>query len=1690
MSGRDDDLAYGESYGADRGSGGGYQSSDRGLIGDTFNKLRDKYHASQGQPQQPYGQNQQQYSQGQQPYGQGQQAYGQQQYAQSQQPYGQNQQQYGQSQQGYSQGQQSYQPPPGQGTYSGQPQYPGGPPTFPPQQKPDFISSVFDKVHGAVHGLGSDLAQAVGGHYEPHHASTGSTNFNALGEPVAEGSANHRFGSFASPKNNNDVKWFVDGCGYMWAVSIALERARDSIWILDWWLSPELYLRRPPSKNENYRIDRLLQGAAQRGVKINIIVYKEVTQALTRKYISPVLPDYLHSLLPRSTDVFTSTLVRMGLLATAASVEYLENENPLIAPPITVSSAHTKHHLENLHPNIAVFRHPDHLPDAQTLQSSLVSSFQNLRLDAASISKMGGDALKTLYGASDDVILYWAHHEKLCIVDSRIAFMGGLDLCYGRWDTNQHPIADAHPYDLSAIVFPGQDYNNARIADFEDVAHPDQNKLNRLESSRMGWSDISISLEGPVVQDLRKHFVDRWNFIYDEKYNVRKDVRYSKLSLHGPVSQPQPGGQPVSSSQAYQAPGAQAQYGTGQENQPPHSSYQAAAQPYSTQPSWQQQPQGQHFPPPPPGPPPQSHSPQPGYDSQSQYSQPPSQYNNPQQASYGSPSYYPPPPTQATRGIDEDFSGNERGLESERGPGETTQPGRFSQEGQRFRNEFSGIGNMLRGQAEDRFRYAQGRLFGGQDQYGRPLDRQRGTIPCQIVRSCSKWSHGVPTEHSIQNAYIDVISKSQHFVYIENQFFITATGDEQKPVKNQIGKAIVERIVRAARNRERYKMVVVIPSVPAFAGDLRDDSALGTRAIMEFQYNSISRGGHSIMEEIQKQGINPMDYIRFYNLRNYDRINASAAMRQAEQQSGVRYEDARQQHDVAVGAGFGGQWENTSGSNYNPGSQYQQYQNAAQHPQQGMKASSDRWDTVSECYMLGGQDIRNIPWHTPGDIDEIDAFVSEELYVHSKVRKQVLIADDKIVICGSANLNDRSQLGTHDSEIAIIIEDPTPVESTMNGQPWRGTNFAVTLRRQLFRKHLGLLRPQDMQRPDANFEPIGVPNHYDWNSAEDRVVADPLSETFDSLWNSRARQNTEIFRQIFHSVPDDYNFHEADKQADQKDAKKTPSKYKWGHVVRDNFPAGPEGVQQVKDLLSKIKGTLVEMPLMFLIEEDIAKEGATLNALTEEFRTDLEMVHHKIQDPDHWYCERCKLDIESEEMYSLHQMQSPRHIACPVCGMEFKSEGGASAHINQRHPQSANLRCVGCNERFDRASAYMRHIEHGQCRVISRNTFELARAKRQILNDSFEVGLGDESRGGSVHESMSTTSWSDIRDGGSGMKESLMDADNEPLGRSRTQQVHSNNNFETSHHSRNDLAARGRGTNAPATERSAINSRGAKSRLRPTNLQNHQDDDLIDMRSQVNQHDVSHGHSGTSATSAHNRPSSNAISTPSRIVTATNVIDEPVTSDWYRHFTWDNLKHGFLCPEHACDLVFPDINALKAHIDRYCPKPPSSPRPPPTPQSPPRLPSSAISRTTRSGPPDARYWDLRKFYDSFKEAYVCPSTACERQYLTGAEFEEHLLSASHTGGSARCPSCLKLFQTNAALVAHCESASTRCKINKSVNYNAIMKEITGNLIGTVGLNQHGRPAYTEVEIGGVLGVGGAGDGNGPREDTRIARQKW
>lgn len=180
----------------------------------------------------------------------------------------------------------------------------------------------------------------------------------------------------------------------------------------------------------------------------------------------------------------------------------------------------------------------------------------------------------------------------------------------------------------------------------------------------------------------------------------------------------------------------------------------------------------------------------------------------------------------------------------------------------------------------------------------------------------------------------------------------------------------------------------------------------------------------------------------------------------------------------------------------------------------------------------------------------------------------------------------------------------------MNGRQYRASKFAASLRREIFRKHLGLLKPQIIDQPNQNFEPIGVPNTYDWGSREDQLVADPLSPEFHELWNRRAKTNTDAFARIFHPVPydgvrtwkqyDEYFEEYFGEKGKGEGEKKRPGKYKWGHVVTENFPGG---VREVKEVLNTIRGTLVEMPLLFLKDEDIAKEGLGLNAFTEDVYT-------------------------------------------------------------------------------------------------------------------------------------------------------------------------------------------------------------------------------------------------------------------------------------------------------------------------------------------------------------------------------------------------------------------------------------------------------------------------------------------------------
>lgn len=210
--------------------------------------------------------------------------------------------------------------------------------------------------------------------------------------------------------------------------------------------------------------------------------------------------------------------------------------------------------------------------------------------------------------------------------------------------------------------------------------------------------------------------------------------------------------------------------------------------------------------------------------------------------------------------------------------------------------------------------------------------------------------------------------------------------------------------------------------------------------------------------------------------------------------------------------------------------------------------------------------------------------------------KEAIYANFMTVICGSSNINDRSQLGFHDSELSIVMEDTRILPSRMNGQEFAAGQHAATLRRMMWREHLGLLPPQDLDaRDEINAQPPSDgPNEWFAGDEWDRFVEDPLSDELWEMWTKQATVNTKIFRHLFHADPDDNvkTFDDYDKFLGAKGSRKE------GHLYDPYQP-----VELVRQELDKIRGHLVWMPLKFLEDAEMAEKGLQVNAFTESVYT-------------------------------------------------------------------------------------------------------------------------------------------------------------------------------------------------------------------------------------------------------------------------------------------------------------------------------------------------------------------------------------------------------------------------------------------------------------------------------------------------------
>ena len=147
-------------------------------------------------------------------------------------------------------------------------------------------------------------------------------------------------------------------------------------------------------------------------------------------------------------------------------------------------------------------------------------------------------------------------------------------------------------------------------------------------------------------------------------------------------------------------------------------------------------------------------------------------------------------------------------------------------------------------------------------------------VNIQILRSVGSWSAGQPHENSIHKAYLHAIENAEHFIYIENQFFISSQPKERPcKVENEIQLVLSERIVRAYRNAEDFHVIIILPLQPEFPGDWGTDSGKDLAAVSYWNYATLYSGEDSLVARLEKEGVSAErlhQYLSVYGLRTHD----------------------------------------------------------------------------------------------------------------------------------------------------------------------------------------------------------------------------------------------------------------------------------------------------------------------------------------------------------------------------------------------------------------------------------------------------------------------------------------------------------------------------------------------------------------------------------------------------------------------------------------------------------------------------------------------------------------------------------------------------------------------------------------------------------------------------------------------------
>ena len=579
---------------------------------------------------------------------------------------------------------------------------------------------------------------------------------------------NNEYLSFTSQKINCGAKWFVDGHDYFEYLQTQLLKATESVFITDWFLSPELALKRPVNYN-------------------NFLGEKNITE--NKKHLNVYNAN-------RLMDIFY-VLAKKGV-----KIYILLFCEPTLA--LAINSLYTKRTLQHLHQNIKITRHP------KGTQSIL-----------------------------------WSHHEKLVIIDQKIAFVGGLDLCWGRYDTKDHPVVEEKNIS-NTYYYPGCDYINERQVDLHNVEKFYEEQLPRDRMPRMPWHDVHTMVEGPIVSDIVRHFVERWN---DARFNRRDN---------GLV-----------------AVGTSSSFSSDKKNKKDKNN------------NIMIELQSKH------------------YDSEDEKELKLDNNNNLNHLNtintINTNSNISSSTTNSKNIMlsDDELPINDQSFDSDDGSFEAKKT-RKENHGRRFRRLtiFDSMKNKVKDKYTDyknkhiknkKMKLNQKAFLTDENQV---IDQTiEMDFKIQALRSVCPWSIGKKTtERSILQGYYKLIDNSKHYIYIENQFFITKSFSEEernnsnlnlsKVVKNEIGLHIRTRIEKAYKEKSKFKVFICVPLLPGFSGTPGESSTMN--GVLKHSSQSIfNNKGMSLLELLYKtMGEEVENYIFFFSLRNHGTIGGKPVTEQ------------------------------------------------------------------------------------------------------------------------------------------------------------------------------------------------------------------------------------------------------------------------------------------------------------------------------------------------------------------------------------------------------------------------------------------------------------------------------------------------------------------------------------------------------------------------------------------------------------------------------------------------------------------------------------------------------------------------------------------------------------------------------------------------------------------------------------------